>query len=54
VIWPLADSKTRPDRCAAAFESGGDEVRFAEGLERTQAETLVKVLISRCPGLGGS
>lgn len=53
VIWPLADSKTRPERCAAAFAAGGDEVRFAEGLERTQAETLVKLLISRASGLAG-
>ena len=53
-VWPAPSPEERPARCAAAFESGGAEIRFAVGLERTQAETLVKHLISRCPGLGGS
>jgi hypothetical protein len=54
MIWPLAPPGTRPARCAAVFESEGGQTRFAEGLERTQAETLIKHLISRCPGLAGS
>ena len=53
-LWPLASGEGRPARCAAAFESGGEEIRFAQGLERTSAETLVKRLIARCPGVAGS
>ncbi len=43
-IWPLAPPETRPARSAVAFESGGAEVRFAEGLVPAQAEDLVKLI----------
>jgi hypothetical protein len=54
IIWPLADSKKRPDRGGAAFDDAGAEVRFAEGLAPAQAEALVKLLIARRPGLAAS
>ena len=51
-FFPPGATKKASARGAAVFESGGAEIRFAAGLERAQAETLVKHLISRCPGFG--